>query len=287
LAALVGLCWTVAACGAGTSVAGVPVPSTPGPQAAPSSSPSPSPSLLPTSGRAASTLPRPLAAASSTGAPACSIPPGLAGSDISRLPVTDKVIALTFDGGANADGVPSIRATLGTMKVKATFFLTGSFVKTYPVKSARLAARDVVGNHTMTHPDLTTLTDAQVTSQVRGAENLVRSTTGQDPRRFFRFPYGARNAHAIALLNSLCYVPFRWTVDSLGWEGTSGGQTRAKVVARVVAAAQPGAIVLMHLGSNPDDGTTLDAAALPTIITRLRALGYHFVWLARVMSAAP
>ena len=160
-------------------------------------------------------------------------------------------------------------------------------MKAYPVRSARLAARDVVGNHTMTHPDLTTLTDAQITSQVRGAEGVIRSTTGQDPRRFFRFPFGARNAHDIALLNRLCYVPFRWTVDSLGWKGTSGGQTRAKVVARVVAAAQPGAIVLMHLGSNPDDGTTLDAAALPTIITRLRALGYRFVWLARVMSPAP
>ena len=256
-AAVASMCLLAAGCGTGTPVAGAPAD---------------------LSATASSTAP--------TQAP-CSIPPRFAGKEISRLPVRDKVIALTFDGGANADGVPSIRATLRTMDVKATFFLTGSFVKAYPVKSARLAARDVVGNHTMTHPDLTTLTDAQITSQVRGAEKVIRSTTGQDPRRFFRFPFSARNAHDIALLDRLCYVPFRWTVDSLGWEGTSGGQTRAKVVARVVAAAQPGAIVLMHLGSNPDDGTTLDADALPRIITRLRALGYHFVWLARVMSPAP
>jgi peptidoglycan-N-acetylglucosamine deacetylase len=50
-----------------------------------------------------------------------------------------------------------------------------------------------------------------------------------------------------------------------------------KVTDRVLAAAQPGAIVL--LGSNPDDGTTLDAAALPAIITGLRASGYSFVTL--------
>jgi peptidoglycan/xylan/chitin deacetylase (PgdA/CDA1 family) len=61
----------------------------------------------------------------------------------------------------------------------------------------------------------------------------------------------------------------------------------AKVVARVVAAARPGAIVLMHVGSNPDDGSTLDADALPTIIRKLRAQGYGFVRLSRVMSAAP
>ena len=68
-------------------------------------------------------------------------------------------------------------------------------------------------------------------------------------------------------------------MDSLGWEGTSGGQTVQTVTDRVLAAAQPGEIVLMHLGSNPDDGTTLDAAALPAIITGLRARGYSFVTL--------
>jgi peptidoglycan/xylan/chitin deacetylase (PgdA/CDA1 family) len=66
-------------------------------------------------------------------------------------------------------------------------------------------------------------------------------------------------------------------VDSLSWEGTSGGQSVQSVTNRVLAAAQPGEIVLMHLGSNPDDGTTLDAAALPAIIEGLRAHGYGFV----------
>jgi len=42
---------------------------------------------------------------------------------------------------------------------------------------------------------------------------------------------------------------------------------------------QPGEIVLMHLGANPTDRTTLDAAALPTIIDRIRAQGYTFVTL--------
>jgi hypothetical protein len=43
----------------------------------------------------------------------------------------------------------------------------------------------------------------------------------------------------------------------------------------------------MHVGSNPDDGTMLDAAALPSVVDRLRAKGYTFVRLSRVMSAAP
>jgi peptidoglycan/xylan/chitin deacetylase (PgdA/CDA1 family) len=44
-----------------------------------------------------------------------------------------------------------------------------------------------------------------------------------------------------------------------------------------VNALRPGAIVLMHIGSNPDDGTTLDADALPGTIDRMRAAGYSFV----------
>lgn len=75
------------------------------------------------------------------------------------------------------------------------------------------------------------------------------------------------------------YVCIRWTVDTLGWKGTSGGITEAIVRQRVLDAAQPGEIVLMHFGANPDDGTTLDADALPEIITGLSAMGYSFVTL--------
>ena len=217
----------------------------------------------------------------------CAVPARLAGLDVARLPGEDDVVALTFDAGANDDGVPSIRHTLRRMHVPATFFLTGDFVQHFPRRSRLLARRDLVGNHTMTHADLTTLTDREVVQEVRDAQEAIRAVTGEDPRRFFRFPFGARTDHLVRVLNDRCYVPFRWTVDSLGWQGTSGGQTRAKVVARVLGAASPGAIVLMHVGSNPDDGTTLDADALPAVIRGLREQDYRFVRLSSVLPAAP
>lgn len=217
----------------------------------------------------------------------CAVPARFVGKDVEVMPVDEKVVALTFDAGANADGVPSILATLLDRKVPATFFLTGDFVVRYPVKSARIGRRHLVGNHTYDHLDLTTLTDLRITRQVRRAEAAILEKTGEDPRRFFRFPFGARDAHTIAVVNGLCYVPFRWTVDTLGWKGTSGGMTVEAVVARVLDAAKPGAIVLMHVGSNPDDGSTLDADALPTIARKLRGRGYSLVRLSRVLAAAP
>ena len=56
-----------------------------------------------------------------------------------------------------------------------------------------------------------------------------------------------------------------------------------KVVARVLAGRTPGQIILMHVGANPDDGTTLDAAALPGIIAGLRLQGYGFTTLSALL----
>lgn len=217
----------------------------------------------------------------------CAIPDKFRGKDLERLPVTKQLVALTFDAGANADGVPSILATLSAKQAPGTFFLKGEFVQTFPKKSARIAKLHLVGNHTQTHPYLTRLTDAEIVAEVRTAETNIRKITGEDPRRFFRFPYGARTAHEIGVVNELCYVPFRWTVDTLGWKGTSGGQSVKTVIARVMAAAQPGEIVLMHVGSQPKDRSTLDADALPKVIYKLRRAGYELVPLSQVMAAAP
>ncbi len=211
------------------------------------------------------------------------MPAGLLGQDLTRVPTSRKVVALTFDAGANADAVASILATLAAKNVPATFFLTGNFVTAYPNASRQIAARYPIGNHSVSHPDFTTLSNSQVVDQIRGAARQIEQVTGHSPRPYFRFPFGAVNQRVIGLVNQECYVPFRWTVDTLGWKGTSGGMSAAAIVGRVMAGLQPGEIVLMHVGSNPTDHTTLDAAALPAMIDQIRARGYGFVTLAAVL----
>jgi peptidoglycan/xylan/chitin deacetylase (PgdA/CDA1 family) len=206
--------------------------------------------------------------------------PSLLGVDWTRIPTSARVIALTFDAGGNADGLASIRATLESKNVPATFYLTGSWTRSFPAQANEIVVTGFrIGNHSDTHPHFPSLTDAQVRDQILVAERTVLLGTGADTRPLFRFPYGDVDSRVLADVNSLNYVPVRWTVDSLGWQGTSGGMTVQKVVDRVLAAAQPGAIVLMHIGSNPTDRTTLDAAALPRVIDGLRARGYGFVTL--------
>ena len=191
-------------------------------------------------------------------------------------------MALTFDGGSSDAAVASILSTLAAERVPATFFVTGDFARRYPGQVAAMAsAGHRVGNHSDSHEHYPDLTNAQIADDLADAEAAI-VTAGASPAPWFRFPYGDRTSADVRAVNTAGYVPVRWTVDTLGWKGTSGGQTAGTVVQRVLAAARPGAIVLMHVGANPDDGTTLDAAALADLIAGLRGAGYGFVTVDRL-----
>jgi peptidoglycan/xylan/chitin deacetylase (PgdA/CDA1 family) len=204
----------------------------------------------------------------------------LARKDWTYIPASQRVVALTFDAGANADAVPSILRTLEHANVPATFFLTGNFVRDFPASARAIAGAGYrIGDHTITHPHLTQRSDAAVQREILGAARQITAVTGQNPAPLFRFPFGDADARVISIANSLGYVPVRWTVDTLGWKGTSGHITSEIVASRVLGALRPGEIVLMHVGSNPDDHSTLDADALPQLISQLKARGYSFVTL--------
>lgn len=219
-----------------------------------------------------------------TPTPGRSLPASMQGVEWGRLPTSRRIVALTFDAGSGDQGLAKILGVLQSRNVPGTFFLTGQFIQTYPDDARAIASYPMhsIGNHTVDHPDLTTLTDAQIRAEILGAEQSILNSTGREPWPLFRFPYGARNQHTIAVANSLGYGDIYWTVDTLGWEGSravngsGGGQSVASVTQKALNGATPGEIILMHIGAAPD-GTTLDADALAGIIDGLRAKGYGFV----------
>ena len=207
---------------------------------------------------------------------ASTLPPSLAGAEWTRLPTMRPVVAFTFDSGGNAAGVSSILATLGQRGVPATFFMTGRWTEVYPDLAKQIASRYPVGNHTYSHPHLTALDDARAVDEITRGEAAIETATGRDPHPLFRFPYGERDARTLDLVHRQGYGGIRWTVGTLGWKGAAGGQSVDTVVSRVRAGLQPGEIVLMHVGG-AEDGTTLDAGALPRVIAEIQARGYSFV----------
>ena len=198
----------------------------------------------------------------------------VSGPTVEVAPTVDLAPMSTGDGSA---GQPMTASP-------ATFFLTGQWVDDNPQGVAVIHADGHrLGNHSMTHPHFPALPDQAIRDEVRGAEGRILAA-GADPRPLFRFPFGDRDERTIAAVNDLGYIAVRWTVDTLGWRGTSGGMSAQEVADRAVNALRPGEIVLMHVGSNPEDGTTLDADALPDMIERMRAAGYTFVTLDALLS---
>jgi peptidoglycan/xylan/chitin deacetylase (PgdA/CDA1 family) len=208
------------------------------------------------------------------------VPRLLAGRIPDRLATGRHVVALTFDAGADDAGAPKIFAALSRGHAVATFFMTGRWAELYPQWARRIAARYPIANHTYDHTDLLSISPADVEREVQRASAAIARAIGRPPVALFRFPYGSSSAGTLAVVNRLGYTAVGWTVDTLGWEGTSEGQSLASVISRALDHLQPGEIILMHVGANPNDHSTLDADGLPAIIAAIRARGYSFVTLA-------
>lgn len=267
-------------------------PITSGAPAEPSASSTPTASPSPTTpmSRTPATRTTPTTSGRTSRTTATSVPRSLQpwyGREWDRLPTRRRLVALTFDAGGDAGGVPSILATLRRERVSATFFLTGNWVERFPADARAIAAAGRIADHSQSHPHFTALSSAQIRNEVLGSAYSIRQVCGANPAPLFRFPYGDRDQRTIEAVNDAGYLPIGWTVDTLGWKGRVSGITATTVVDRVLAAAQPGEIVLMHVGANPDDGSTLDAAALPSVIARIRDLGYGFVSLDALLSMTP
>jgi peptidoglycan/xylan/chitin deacetylase (PgdA/CDA1 family) len=205
------------------------------------------------------------------------LPPAIVAGEIVRLQTRQHVVALTFDGGGNADGAKGVLTELRRAKVPATFFLTGHFVQSYPLLARTIGRRYPVGNHTVNHLDMLRLSPAAERREVTRAAAMIQQATGRDTHPYFRFPYGSRDSRVLSLVNRLGYASVRWTVDTWGWMGLSQQSVRG-AVRRVLDNLVPGEIVLMHLGSSRDH-STIDSKALPAVIQLVHARGYRFVTL--------
>jgi peptidoglycan/xylan/chitin deacetylase (PgdA/CDA1 family) len=180
-----------------------------------------------------------------------------------------KVIALTFDDGPSAY-TPAVLSVLQQYHVPATFFEVGEEVPRYPQYAQLLTSAGYpVENHTWSHPDLTKLSPAQVGAQIDQTQAEIRAVTGTTPQ-CLRPPYDAFNATVLNQVAARGMTTMSYSIDSSDWTRPGVGA----IVRAVVGAAFPGAVVGMHDGGGDRSETV---AALPQIITQLRAEGYGFV----------
>lgn len=162
----------------------------------------------------------------------------------------------------------------------ASFGITGEFATEHPEQIRRMAREGhVVMNHSQTHASFTGVSSDEVLldaasrqADLLAADVVLSSLIGHSTVPYWRPPFGDYDASVLADVGAIRYrFTVMWTIDSLGWRGLTAQQ----IITRVLDNAEPGAIVVMHVGSQ-----SADAQALPAIIAGLRAAGYRFTTVA-------
>ncbi len=180
----------------------------------------------------------------------------------------EKKISISFDAAWGADDTDTLIEILGKYNVKATFFVVGQWVDTYPEEVKKLAdAGHEVMNHSDTHPYFTQCSTETIIKEIENCNNKIEAITGVRPT-LIRCPYGDYDDNVVNTIRSLGMEPIQWSVDSLDWKESSTPQS---ILERVTGQACPGAIILCH----NDAECTPDA--LEDILKTLTDQGYTFV----------
>ncbi|MFB7865214.1 polysaccharide deacetylase family protein [Streptomyces sp. NPDC056069] len=110
---------------------------------------------------------------------------------VSDIPTADRVVFVTIDDGAEKD--PGFVAMMRDLKVPVTMFLTDAAIRAdYGYFEPLVAQGHGVANHTLTHPNLRTLSQDAQRREICGQQDRLTAEYGKRPR-LFRPPYGNWN----------------------------------------------------------------------------------------------
>lgn len=191
-------------------------------------------------------------------------------------------VALTFDDGPHPEFTPRFLDVLAEHGARGSFFLIGRHAEEEPeVARAIVESGHDVGSHTYSHRHLWSLGPAATRDEIlRGRDSVVR-VVGTDAR-YFRPPWGTFNAAALRVCRAEGLIPVLWTVRGEGYRWRPSVE---EMVREVVRRPHPGAIIDLHdRGGFPDTPRRV-LAALPGILSGLRARGLEPVTLSELLGS--
>lgn len=197
------------------------------------------------------------------------LPPSVGPGDVLvRVDSPDKV-AITFDLGSIDDGLPAVLDALGQRGLHATFFVTGDFVRRFEWSIPRL--RELgheIANHTIAHPDLTTVADDRIAREVDGLDAAL-AARGVPPPVWFRPPFGAYDRRTAAVVAGRGYPLVMWRLDLGDWRD----RVAVGDVIAIARGIRAGDVVVAH------GGLPKTAAAIPVVLDEVAARGLKQVTL--------
>ncbi|CAG8549386.1 5836_t:CDS:2 [Paraglomus occultum] len=177
--------------------------------------------------------------------------------------------ALTFDDGST-ELTTTLLDTLKSKGAKATFFVNGLNYRCIydmaDIIKRIVADGHQLAHHTWSHPDLTTLSDAQIIDEMTKLETAFRKIVGKVPR-YMRPPYGAYDDRVRAVLGTLGYKMVLWDIDSGDSLGYSVSQSEQVYIDNSNYPAP-------HCALNHDPHSTTVNDVAPFAIDLLQGKGY-------------
>lgn len=195
------------------------------------------------------------------------------------LPGQGDLLALTVDDGVDSNVVRLYTQFAKDSGIRLTFFVNGTY-RSWTDNASFLrplveSGRIQLGNHTWSHPDLTTLSPAQIADQIQRNHAFLSNTFGVDARPYLRPPYGRHNAAVRAVAADLGYtLTTMWT----GSLADSTVITEDYIVKMANTHFRPQSIVLGHLNHAPVTHV-FDRLADVVCTRKLRTVTFNDVFL--------
>lgn len=181
-----------------------------------------------------------------------------------------KRIYLTFDAGYENGGTAQILDTLKKHKAPAVFFLVGNYLNTQPDLVRRMVSEGhTVGNHTMTHPDMSLKSGDAFDDELLGLEELFEKTTGEKMKKFYRPPQGKFTTENLKQAQKLGYTTVLWSLAYADWNNEDQ-PTKEEAFDKLLPRVHNGAVILLHSTS------ATNALILDELLTKYEEMGYTF-----------
>lgn len=179
-----------------------------------------------------------------------------------------KSVALTFDDGPVPFYTPTILKTLRRHGVKATFFVKGERVETFPEIAKQIVAEGhEIGNHSFSHRRLAFVPPSVVAEEIERTEKALKKL-GIDECTLVRPPQGQRFYFLPAYINERGLKLVTWSVDSRDYDRFNN--TPDEILNNVLSQVRNGSIILLH------DRHIRAIRALEPMIEQLKAKGFAF-----------
>ena len=174
-----------------------------------------------------------------------------------------KLVALTFDDGPSRY-TPKLLDAMKERGVKATFFIVGNRISSFPETVERMVAEGhQLANHSWDHSYFNKLSSSQIKDQIRKTNNALNDRGGSGSY-YVRSPGGFLGS---TIRDAVGAPLIQWSVDPEDWKY----RDTAKVSSSILNSVQDGDIVLLHdLYS-----TSVDAAII--VMDSLLDQGYELV----------